>query len=109
MSEKIMGILDIVKAWLTANADQYDGLVNDDSECACETDDLSPGGCLDEQECKAGHKIPFNRADPDDCPVGDGPCMCEWHMREGRKGDGAPSKDNCPECGLYAGDDSAPH
>jgi hypothetical protein len=70
-------VLDVVGEYLTANG--YDGLYNPVAECACPTDDLSPGTCLVE-DCMPGYKVP---CDPETCPA-DGDC--EFHIGPKVKG-----------------------
>ena len=49
-----MTVLEIVKKYLETNG--YDGLVAEDRECACETDDLAPCGEI-RGDCEAGHRV----------------------------------------------------
>ncbi len=48
---KAKPLLEIVREYLSNNF--YDGLYNDDCECACTRDDLSPGDCI-AADCTAG-------------------------------------------------------
>lgn len=64
-------VLRIVKQHLIEHG--YDGLYNSRGDCGCETSDLSPGACLEEQ-CAAGYRVP---CDPETCPV-EG--KCGWHI-----------------------------
>lgn len=68
-------VREIVRAWLEANG--YDGLYADHTECACENTDLMP--CEEPSPgCTAGVKGPC----PPDCEYGG---ECDWHIlpREG--------------------------
>ena len=47
-------VKEIVACWLKDNG--YDGLYNNDGDCACTIDDLAPCGELS-QDCYAGYKI----------------------------------------------------
>lgn len=59
----------ILMNWLTTN--RYDGLFNDDADCACERNDLAP--CENIQlGCRPGYKAPC----PDDCGEHD------WHIEK---------------------------
>ena len=65
--------VDIVKKYLEEN--DFDGLFNEEGECACENSDLYPCDRL-EDECQPGYKI--------SCPS-----VCgghDWHITEDLKG-----------------------
>ncbi len=65
-----MNVKEIIKAYLKEN--KFDGLVNQDGECACETEDLFPC-CEEVGECEAGHKV---KCDGISCGG-----ECNWHMK----------------------------
>lgn len=48
-------IIEIIKKYLINN--EFDGLYNEDYECACEMNDLEPCGQL-QSDCKTGYKHP---------------------------------------------------
>ena len=48
-------VVEMVNVFLKSNG--YDGLYNENGECACLVDDLNPGCCLS-YECEAGYKAP---------------------------------------------------
>ena len=50
-----MTVLEIVKKSLVENG--YDGLFNDEADCACTPDDLAPCGDL-YPDCQAGYRVP---------------------------------------------------
>jgi hypothetical protein len=57
-----MTVRDILVKWLTANG--YDGLYDEDGECACAVDDLCP--CDSEVLwCQPGYKRPCDCGDHD--------------------------------------------
>jgi hypothetical protein len=71
-----MTIKDIVEKYLKEN--NCDGLFNDDAECGCDIDDLSPCTQCD-LECKAGFKTPC--PGPDKCDTAaefNGECAGHW-------------------------------
>jgi hypothetical protein len=48
-----MNVKEIIEKYLKEN--EYDGLVQEDCECACEISDLFPCGC-EYQTCRAGYR-----------------------------------------------------
>ena len=55
---------------------EYDGLVNVDSECGCELDDLMPCDCESIEGCQAGYKVKCTKeCDHDDSDIS------EWHIQ----------------------------
>lgn len=48
-------VIEIIKQHLIEN--EFDGLYNEDYECACEVIDLAPCGEL-QRDCKSGYKHP---------------------------------------------------
>ena len=66
---------NMIKAYLIANG--YDGLSNDDVDCACTTDDLMPCGGDFAMSCTAGHKV-----DGCDEMCGEG---CDFHIVPGKR------------------------
>jgi hypothetical protein len=61
-----MDVTDIIKDYLGKNG--FDGLFNEDAECACKADDIAPCGELS-ASCEAGKLAP--------CDCGDGH---DWHI-----------------------------
>ncbi len=61
-----MNILNLIQAKLIE--DGFDGLYNENGECACKHDDLEPCGHI-ESECYAGYLAP--------CDCGDH----DWHIQ----------------------------
>lgn len=53
-----MNVKEIVADYLAANG--YDGLVNPDTGCGCDLEDLIACGSVWETSCKPGYKIPCN-------------------------------------------------
>jgi hypothetical protein len=82
----VVSVLEMVEAQLRAGG--YDGLFNEDNDCACELGDLNPCGAM-EVGCMAGHKAPCNCGDHD------------WHIG-GLVG-------SCPECGASHANEPACH
>lgn len=82
MKSKLMDVGDIVQEYLEANG--YDGLCQEEGECACELGDLAPCGQI-EMGCIAGHKVPCTgggdyQNDPPNCEG-----QCAWHMAKGKR------------------------
>lgn len=75
----MLTVIDIVKERLYK--DNYDGLFNEDGECACLRDDLAPCGQIYEN-CMAGHKAP---CPGETCEFGTG--GCGFHIIAGKSGD----------------------
>lgn len=63
----MISVLGMIESYLLTNG--YDGLFNEDGECACEVGDLAPGDCLN-AKCCAGIRAPC----PDECGEH------YWHM-----------------------------
>ena len=57
-----MQVIDIVKKYLNENG--FDGLFNEDNECACKADDLAPCGEMSDA-CEAGKLAACNCGDHD--------------------------------------------
>jgi len=55
------------------DAQEFDGLYNEDGECGCLAGELSPGSCM-QADCRAGYMGP---CDPENC-VADG--NCDFHV-----------------------------
>jgi hypothetical protein len=68
-------VVDIVRAFLKSD-DRYDGLVECDGQCACQTLDLAPCGEM-RDTCEPGH---LTACSPDDCAI-EG--KCDWHIAPG--------------------------
>ena len=47
-------VIDIIKQYLVDN--DYDGLYNDEIDCACEVSDLAPCCEISKGECTSGYK-----------------------------------------------------
>ena len=60
-----MTVKEIIEKYLLDN--NYDGLFNDDAECACEIENLFPCDCIG-KDCQSGYRVPCNCGDHD------------WHM-----------------------------
>ena len=81
-------VRDIVKIYLTEH--NYDGLYDDDGECACLLDDLMPCDQETALDCIPGHTTP--------CPGGENcqfdPDGDHYHMEAGRRPIGGPAGSN---------------
>lgn len=71
----LTGVENYVSTWLEDN--DFDGLVEAHSQCACRHEDLAPCGHI-HKGCRAGH---VDGCD-DTCGLG-----CDWHIVAGRKSD----------------------
>jgi len=70
-----MTVIEIVREYLEKNG--FDGLFNEQGECACELNDLAPCGEIG-VDCEAGYKVD---CDPETCPM-DG--NCTFHIIPGK-------------------------
>jgi hypothetical protein len=76
-----MQVRDIVKDYLIANAAQYDGLVSDDRECGCLTQDLAPCGEMYDT-CAAGYRAKCGCGEAHDFHIIAGKKMQRGHRRK---------------------------
>lgn len=71
--EPVVSCGEMIRIYLEQNG--YDGLVERDSECGCELDNLMPCESDDVLSCQAGHKIM-------ECTCGEG---CPFHIVAGKR------------------------
>lgn len=69
-------VYDMVASYLIDNG--FDGLYNENGECACTVDDLSPAACMS-YECVAGY---YHKGCTEDCGNG-----CSFHIMPFHKKD----------------------
>lgn len=75
-----MNVREILKDWLKTHG--YSGLMNFDSECGCDIDDLCPCDEPNIDECEAGYKVYCKDCpDKEECEVRE-EYKCDWCIRE---------------------------
>lgn len=67
---KVIDVMDMVDEYLKTNG--YDGLLQEDGECACLLGDLAPCGEI-MGSCRAGHRVECD----ENVPEGDRPANCD--------------------------------
>lgn len=78
----VIDVMSMVESYLKEHG--YDGLLQEDGECACLLGDLAPCGEM-QASCRAGHRVECDpNADEDDRPNGcDG--KCGFHVMQGKR------------------------